>query len=110
MNTTFYENCHSCDIVMPSERMCQCLDCNYRFCSPTCGGFKIALTNDVPPKDIAFFAGTGYHMRNCVICRGEEMNDTISYGYLLEVLGMSRENAQQLIRGHILNGGMHRSK
>ena len=109
---TTWNNCCVCDVIYHMNHLsaCRCLDCNYHFCTPSCAGFEIALAPGIPAKDIAFIDGTGYIVRNCVICRGIAMNDTIAYGYLLEVIGMSRETALSFIRGHFLNGGMHKSK
>lgn len=107
---TLYDNCNVCDVIINRGMMLRCLDCNYHFCSPFCAGFEVALKAGISDSDIAFVEGVGYRARNCVICRGEKMNDTVAYGYLLEVFKMSRETAMKLIRGHLLSGGMHKSK
>lgn len=106
-----YDNCHVCDVICQLGKMLRCHDCNHRFCSATCAGFALAPPgSNLVSTDIIVTSEANWIARNCVICRGEKMNDTIAYGYLLELTGMSRETAQELIRGHILCGGLHRSK
>lgn len=66
----------------------QCPRCHKHFCSLTCADFKES-------KDSTF-------LDTCVMCRLEDFTNNDLLAGMLDMLGMSRETAMGLVRGHIL--------
>lgn len=98
-----YYNCPKCGIIFNDNAydFQFCDHCHKVFCSPDCSGIEPVQNDDRQDVEVR---------PPCCICRCsfDDLSDACAFPILLDVFGMSRQTAIELIRGHLAQDGKKR--